>query len=133
MAKHKYIKTPEALMLLFVEYKILTKKKPLKVVDWVGGMARKVTRNKEQPLTMEGFELFCYDKGFSVKHYIDNTNKAYDAYCTVCSRIRLEIRKDQIVGGMAGIYNPSITQRLNSLVDKSAIEHSEAKPLFEAD
>ena len=26
--------------------------------------------------------------------------------------------KDQIEGGMAGIYNPSITQRLNNLVEK---------------
>ena len=39
----------------------------------------------------------------------------------ICTRIRAEIRQDQIDGGMAGIYNTSITQRLKGLVDKSDI------------
>ena len=38
----------------------------------------------------------------------------YSDYIRICSRIRRTIRQDQIEGGMAGIYNPSITQRLNS-------------------
>jgi hypothetical protein len=33
---------------------------------------------------------------------------------------------------MAGIYNPSITQRLNNLVDKQEIAHVE-QPLFNDD
>jgi hypothetical protein len=37
---------------------------------------------------------------------------------SVCSRIRKNIREDQIAGGMAGIYNASITQRLNGLTEK---------------
>lgn len=133
MAKPKYIKTPEAMFLLFTDYKFSVKINPIIVVDWVGGMAKKVNRQKERPLTMEGFENFCYKKGVTINHYFTNANKVYDVYCGICSRIKMEIRQDQIEGGMAGIYNPSITQRLNSLVDKSAVEHSEATPMFEAD
>ena len=49
--------------------------------------------------------------------YFANTNGKYDEYSTICSRIKRNVRQDQIEGGMAGIYNPSITQRLNSLID----------------
>jgi hypothetical protein len=38
-----------------------------------------------------------------------------------CSYIKREIRNDQISGGMVGQYNPSITQRLNNLTEKSDI------------
>jgi TPP-dependent pyruvate/acetoin dehydrogenase alpha subunit len=47
-----------------------------------------------------------------------NKDERYEAYITICSRIKEAIREDQIGGGMAGIYNPSITQRLNGLVEK---------------
>mgnify|MGYP003656027909 CR=1 FL=1 len=55
--------------------------------------------------------------------------KEYKDFYTVCSRIRKEIREDQITGGMVGQYNPSITQRLNSL--KEQIEQTNIEqPLF---
>ena len=40
------------------------------------------------------------------------------------------MRQDQIEGGMAGMYNPSITQRLNSLVEKTQTTIIE-QPLFD--
>ena len=49
---------------------------------------------------------------------IQNLNDAYAEFSPICHAIREVIRQDQIEGGMAGIYNPSITQRLNNLVDK---------------
>jgi hypothetical protein len=54
-----------------------------------------------------------------LSHYFANTNGAYNDYLTICSRIKKAIRKDQIEGGMVGQYNPSITQRLNNLVEKT--------------
>jgi hypothetical protein len=45
----------------------------------------------------------------------------YSDYRTVCSYIKREIRNDQISGGMVGQFNPSITQRLNNLTEKSDI------------
>ena len=54
----------------------------------------------------------------NAKHYFANSDNKYDDYLTICNNIREIIRQDQIEGGMAGIYNSSITQRLNNLVDK---------------
>jgi hypothetical protein len=33
--------------------------------------------------------------------------------------VKNEIRENQILGGLLGVYNPSITQRLNGLTDKT--------------
>jgi hypothetical protein len=114
----KYIETPEILWELFEAYCKHAKSNPFIVTDWVGGAGVKVQRKKERPLTMEGFNLFCYDKISQVKDYFANTGGNYSEYLPICSRIKEAIREDQIGGGMAGIYNPSITQRLNGLVEK---------------
>jgi len=120
MGIHKYIETPEILLELFEEYRLLTKGRPILVQDFVGKDGQEVDRKKERPLTMEGFENHCAAKGViqDLGHYFANTGGKYESFRTICSRIRREIRQDQIEGGMAGIYNPSITQRLNNLVEK---------------
>lgn len=120
MGRHKTIETPEIMLDLFNQYKAWTKKHPIKVVDWVGGMGKRITRKKERPLTMEGFEIFCYENEIigSIDQYFSNYENRYSDFVGICSRIRKIIREDQIAGGMAGIYNPSITQRLNNLVEK---------------
>lgn len=71
----------------------------------------------ERPLTLEGFENWCADQEIieDLGDYFQNKDDRYSEYATICSRIRRVIRQDQIEGGMAGIYNPSITQRLNGL------------------
>ena len=48
-----------------------------------------------------------------------NSGGTYTEFRDICSHIKDEIRLNQIEGGMVGIYNPSITQRLNNLVEKS--------------
>ena len=45
----------------------------------------------------------------------------YEAYVSICSHIKEEIRQDQIEGGMVGQFNPSITQRLNGLTEKTDV------------
>jgi hypothetical protein len=69
---------------------------------------------------MEGFEVFCFNQGLNseLSHYFANYQGRYADFVAICAHIRKEIRADQIEGGMAGMYNPSITQRLNGLVDK---------------
>jgi len=121
MAKHKYIESPEKMWELFLAYKEEVKNKPILVKDWVGKDAEPIYREKERPLSVDGFECWCYDKGIigDLSHYFANTDNRYSAYLTICSRIRKAVRNDQIEGGMAGIYNPSITQRLNNLVEKT--------------
>jgi hypothetical protein len=121
MGKNKYIETPERMWELFEEYIEDTKSKPRKKNDFAGKDAVEVIKLFEVPLTMEGFENFVAKKGIinDLGDYFSNKDKAYSKYSTICSRIKRTIRQDQIEGGMAGIYNPSITQRLNGLVDKT--------------
>jgi hypothetical protein len=121
--KKKYIESPERLWELFEEYLTDLKENPIRVHDFVGKDALEVYRFKERPVTMEGFRVFGYKNNVTVKHYFDNLNGSYDSYCTICTRIKDYIRCEQVEGGMAGIYNPSITQRLNNIVEKQEIEN----------
>lgn len=129
MGKPKYIETPEILWQLFEEYKKETKSKPFLVKDWVGKDALDVYREKERPLTIEGFECYLADKNIidNLSQYFANTEQRYTDYQTICSRVKKAVRQDQIEGGMAGMYNPSITQRLNNLVEKTQTEVSVTK------
>lgn len=126
MAKHKYIETPEKLWELFEAYKKQTKENPRYRVQFVGKDGNMVHEPLERPLTMEGFENYCFsiDKIADLGHYFSNRDNAYDEYVAICSRIRQAIRQDQIEGGMVGQYNPSITQRLNGLVEKAQVDNN---------
>jgi hypothetical protein len=120
MGIHKYIESPEVMWELFSAYKAELKCSPILVQDFVGKDGDEVHRKKEKPLTMEGFECYVFNQGLNgeLSHYFSNKDGRYSDFVAICSRIRKEIRVDQVQGGMAGIYNPSITQRLNGLVDK---------------
>jgi len=132
MGKNKYIESPEKLWEYFTEYKKHTKKTPIIIKDWVGKDAFTVNREKEKPLTIEGFENYLEDKEIisNLSNYFANSDNKYSDYSTICSRIKRNVKQDQIEGGMAGIYNPSITQRLNSLVEKSENTIITEQPLF---
>jgi hypothetical protein len=77
------------------------------------------------PLTMEGFDIFVMNyegtQSKGVEQYFTNREGRYLAYVDICTRIKREIRNDQIEGGMVGQYNPSITQRLNNLTEKTDV------------
>jgi len=122
MGKNKYIESPAKMWELFTAYKERVKNKPILVQDFVGAMASEVERKKERPLTLEGFENYVADEGIinDLGDYFSDKGGKYPEFSTICSRIRRTIKQDQIEGGMAGIYNPSITQRLNGLVDQKA-------------
>lgn len=132
MGKKKYIETPEKMWEYFLAYKKEVKSNPIKVQDYVGKDAEMVYREKERPLTIEGFENYLEDQEIigDLSHYFANTNNAYSEYLTICSRIKRNVKQDQIEGGMANIYNPSITQRLNNLVDRVENNVKVEQPLF---
>jgi hypothetical protein len=124
----KSIETPVKMWQYFQDYIKQTKTKPILVKDWVGKDGDMVKREKEKPLTYEGFQTYLCDLGIITDYsdYFENKDNRYKDYIQVCSRIKLTIRQDQIEGGMAGIYNPSITQRLNNLTEKvhNEVNHS---------
>lgn len=119
----KNIESPDKLWEYFLKYKESVVKNPVLVHDFVGKDAEEVRREKQRPLTMEGFENWLEDNEIinDLGDYLANTDKRYSEFTTICSRIKRNIRQDQIEGGMTGIYNPSITQRLNGLTDKQDI------------
>ena len=121
MGRNKYIESPEKLKEYFFAYQKETKSNPFIVKDWVGKDATDVFREKERPFTIEGFECWLADNDIieDLGDYLKNKDNRYDDYAPICSYIKKFTRKDQIEGGMAGIYNPSITQRLNNLVEKT--------------
>ena len=119
MAKKKYIETPEKMWELFQAYRKEVKENPRFVYDYVGRDGQQVKKPLEVPLTMEGFENYCHDRVGCIHQYFANQDEGYDEYLSICSRVRKEIRRDQIEGGMVGQYNPSITQRLNNLKEQT--------------
>jgi hypothetical protein len=117
MGKRKYIETPEKLYELFEEYKKNLKPREIQKATATGVKSEWHT----PPLTMEGFEVYCFKNHSDVHHYFDNTDGRYEEYRTICCAIKREIRNDQIEGGMVGQFNPSITQRLNGLTEKTDV------------
>jgi len=126
MGKTKYIESPEKLKEYFLSYEKEVKSNPFLVKDWVGKDADEVLREKEKPLTIEGFECWLSENEIieDLGDYLKNKDNRYTDYAPICSYIKKKTRKDQIEGGMAGVYNPSITQRLNSLVETTKTELS---------
>lgn len=152
MGRNKNIETPDKMWGYFLAYKAEIKNNPIIGVEQKRGNSvlpkdiskiEKDTLNKilnpvvqlpiQRPLTMEGFENWLEDNEITsnLSNYLANSNNSYSEFSSVCSRIRRNIRQDQIEGGMAGIYNPSITQRLNALVDKSEVTEIKEQPLFD--
>ncbi len=118
VGRPRNLNSPEQLYELFIRYKEDVKANPRIKHVFGGKDFEERAEPLERPLTMEGFEVFCWDEVGCVEDYFKNTNKAYDEFSPICSRIRKEIREDQITGGMVGQYNPSITQRLNNLKEQ---------------
>ena len=122
MGKNKYIETPEKLWELFEEYKADVKSNPRIKVEYVGKDGERVGTPIERPLTLDGFYTFCYYKSVTAHHYFDNPEGAYDDYRGITTRVRKEVRAEQIDGAMVSHYNSNLTARLNGLTDKQDID-----------
>ncbi len=123
MGRPKYIQTPDKLWELFLAYKKEVKSNPIIIKDWVGKDAEEVYREREKPLTMVGFECFVLDHTEitypDLTHYFENKDNRYSDFVPISSRIKSEIKNDQVTGGMTMIYSQNLTARLNNLVEKT--------------
>ena len=120
----RIFKSPDELLKVWREYKanLIEQGSEWVKIQYVGKEGDKVEDPQKVPMTYEGFKRFCYERYGQIKQYFENQDKLYDDFMEVCSHIKEEIRENQIVGGLLGFYNPSITQRLNGLVDKKETE-----------
>ena len=117
----KHIETPEVMWDLFEAYKRWCKENPRYSYSLSTKTGEATAIPLERPLTQVGFRTFAAERGQTVNDYFCNKDNRYSEYATICSRIEEEIRMDQIEGGMVGQYNPSITQRLNGLTEKTDV------------
>ena len=113
----RIFKSPEELEHAWTLYKESLREEALEwvKVQYVGKDGDRVTDPLKLPYTMEGFEVFCYKNFGTVEQYFKNKDEYYTDFVPICSHIKKEIRSNQITGGLLGVYNPSITQRLNNL------------------
>jgi hypothetical protein len=119
----RIFKKPEELLQAFEEYKENVKEQSnewLKV-QYVGKEGDRKEDAQKVPLTQEGFYIFCRKNYGDVKEYFLNREERYNDFTTICTHIKEEIRNNQIIGGMLGFYNPSITQRLNNLKEQTDV------------
>ena len=117
----RIFKTPDELLKAWTNYKQTLKEqaKEWPKVQYVGKDGNRVIDYPVIPYTLEGFKRYCVENHGDVSNYFENTQGYYEEFKGICSRIKNEIREQQIIGGMLGFYNPSITQRLNGLVEKT--------------
>ena len=122
----RIFKSPEEVEIVWAEFKedLKEQSKEWIKVQYVGKEGEKKSDPQKIPLTLEGFERFCYNKYGSIDQYFKNKDELYTDFIPVCSRIKNEIRENQIIGGMVGFFNPSITQRLNNLADTQNVNNS---------
>jgi len=120
MPKHKML-TEQEFKDLFNEWTHYIENNPIKKQVFVGKDGRHDYELIPRPYTMEGFLNFAENKIGCVHQYFENRDGRYSTYVDICTRIKRVIRQNQIENGLAGLYNPSITQRLNGLTEKSDI------------
>ncbi|SEA58874.1 DNA-packaging protein gp3 [Arachidicoccus rhizosphaerae] len=99
-------------------------------IQYVGKEGNRMEDPQKVPYTLEGFKRYCRERYGDVSGYFENHSNYYDDFVGICAQIREEIRENQIIGGLLGFYNPSITQRLNGLADKTETKVNIEQPLF---
>jgi hypothetical protein len=131
VGRPRKIDSPEHLLELFQSYKKWVKENPRYKYTLNQRTGDMVAEPLECPLTMEGFEVYCFNKfDLTIEHYIRNTQGAYDEFCGISTHIKREIRQDQINGGLVGQYNANLTARLNGLTEKTENTIVTEQPLF---
>lgn len=132
----RIFKSPNELLATWNKYKaeLKEKSKDWPKVQYVGRDGERKIDYPVLPLTYEGLCRYCWENNIgTIHHYFDNKEGYYSDFGEVCRAIKNEIREQQITGGMVGAYNPSITQRLNGLTDKSETRVIQEQPLFDYD
>lgn len=124
VGRPKNYATPEEVEAIWLEYKadLKVQAENWPKVQYVGKEGQRMVDYPVLPYTLEGFERFCYEKQGCIEQYFKNQDNSYTEFLPVCTRIRKEIREQQITGGLLNAFNPSITQRLNGLAEKQQTE-----------
>lgn len=115
----RHLKEPEELYTLFENYVIETKSRTRKVPK----ATNKGVLYEEHvpPLTIDGFKTYCNKQGQEINNYWYNVGGGFDAFISIVTRIKEEIRNDQVEGALVGQYQQNIVARLNALTEKTDV------------
>lgn len=115
----RHLKEPEELYTLFESYLIETKSRTRKVPK----ATNKGVLYEEHvpPLTIDGFKTYCNKQGQEINNYWYNVGGVFDAFISIVTRIKEEIRNDQVEGALVGQYQQNIVARLNALTEKTDV------------
>lgn len=114
---------------LFLEYKKFCEENPR--FTYTASQGRLLQIPHIKPLTIDGFETFCYGKSLTISHYFENREGRYEDFCDIVTRIKKEIRGDQLEGAFIGQYSSNIVARLNNISEKTEnINKNIEVPLF---
>jgi len=131
----RLFKSPDDLLKVWNEFKENVKQQAnewLKV-SYVGKDGERVEDPQKVPLTFEGFKRYCRINHGEIEQYFTNQDGYYNDFIGICSHIKEEIRENQIIGGLLGFFNPSITQRLNGLKESQEVEIKQEPRVFNID
>lgn len=123
MGIDKYIKSPEEMWGHFEAYRKEIEDNPRIKVEYVGKDGDRVETPLKRPLTIEGFKNYCARNVCDIQAYLFNRDNAYAQFSTILSRIKDEIRQEQIEGGMTMQYSQTLTARINGLTEKTENKH----------
>lgn len=116
--------SPQFYWAAFKEYKKLTEKNVLyksELIKSGQNAGQIVDIPVKPPMLIQGYclhadiDMVMFNRYLNKKQVKDE--ELSEKYCKVFTRINFEIKQDQISGGMAGIYNPMLTARLNHLAE----------------
>lgn len=118
----RIFKHPEELLKVFEEYVVWIEEVESKKWQKIQYVGKDGTQKKDAyivPLSFDSFSVYCYSRYGVVKQYFENPLGYFDDFIEVCSHIKERIRANQVTGGLLGVFNPSITQRLNNIVEET--------------
>lgn len=111
-------KTAQELAKAFEDYKAFCEAHPFEIVTTFKG--EESVRTIPRPYTLCGFMVFV-DSGREWKDFARYTKERSEDFCALITRIEVEVRDQQVTGGMSGMYNANLTARLNGLTDKKDV------------
>lgn len=116
--------SPDEMLLMFEEYKQWADANPVIKVECIksGDMAGKTFKVKlQRPYNIWGFARYCKCSRQAIQNY--GSNDIHKEFFGIYESITTEMTEQNIAGGMNGTYNPSLTARINGIVDKTELEH----------
>jgi hypothetical protein len=124
----RIFKSPDELLKAWEGYKasLIEEAKKWPKVQYVGKDGMRVEDYPKLPLTLDSFEVYCYENHGCVNQYFANKDGLYDDFVTLTTRIRMECRADQITGGALKVYDQRIVASLNGLRDHIQNENTGA-------